>query len=195
VLHSSRVSTVGRAEATLHVDLTGLENVELSFIHRRAPGESAQAMPASFNGAANSDGVAYSIDGGATWKRIASLTGTNSTTTDQPFNIDLSTLAANNGDSLDGIVLIRFQEYDNQPAPTRGHYHDEISITGTPIGAGIPGDVNGDGMVNVADVTMLKGHLEGMVPVLPQPGNADFNGDTNTNQADVDAMVDFIVNN
>jgi hypothetical protein len=193
-LHASRPVIVGRSEATLHLDLSGMTDVELSFLHRRATGESPQAMPASFANASNSDGVAYSVDGGTTWKRVVSLTGINSTTTVQPFNFDLSSIASSNGDSLDGIVLIRFQEYDNQPAPTRGHFHDEVFITANEVGTGLPGDVNDDGFVNVADVTTLMRFLDGLVENLPSDGNADFNADGEVDDEDVSALVDAIVN-
>ncbi|MBQ4366515.1 MAG: hypothetical protein II786_00340, partial [Muribaculaceae bacterium] len=60
----------------------------------------------------------------------------------------------------------------------------------TSADAGIKGDVNGDGEVGVADVTML-------VSLLLEQGeneNSDVNGDGETGVADLTALVAILMN-
>ena len=54
----------------------------------------------------------------------------------------------------------------------------------------LKGDVNGDGTVNVADVTMLVSMILGNMPV---NAAANVNGDTDVNVADVTALVSIIL--
>ena len=57
----------------------------------------------------------------------------------------------------------------------------------------LPGDVNGDGKVNTADVSLLakyvKAHGEGVSIV---PGSGDVNGDGKVNTADVSLLAKFV---
>jgi len=56
----------------------------------------------------------------------------------------------------------------------------------------VPGDVNGDGDINISDVTTLIGYLlEGSGDV--NFDNADFNGDAEINISDVTALIDFLL--
>jgi len=54
----------------------------------------------------------------------------------------------------------------------------------------IPGDVNGDGEVNIADVNAI---IDMILTGNTQP-NGDVNGDTEVNIADVNAVIDIILN-
>ena len=55
----------------------------------------------------------------------------------------------------------------------------------------IPGDVNGDGEVNIADVNALIGLiLEDAGPMNPR---ADVNDDGEVNIADVNALIDLVI--
>src|SRR5439155_15852402 len=83
--------TNSRNELILHVNAQALTNVMLSFVEREDNDED-NAMSASFTGSENSDGVAFSIDG-LNWFRVVSLTGSNSTGTNQTQIFDLSSLA------------------------------------------------------------------------------------------------------
>jgi hypothetical protein len=56
------------------------------------------------------------------------------------------------------------------------------------------GDLNGDGVVNVADVTELAGVIAAGQQGSLDPAVADINGDTVINDADVAALADAIVN-
>ena len=55
----------------------------------------------------------------------------------------------------------------------------------------IPGDVNGDGAVNVTDVTTLVNMILGVVP--KDMARADVNGDGNVNVSDVTTLVNIIL--
>jgi len=72
---------------------------------------------------------------------------------------------------------------------------DDVEIFISSAGAIAPelGDINGDGVVNVADVTALANALaEGLTP--PEEV-ADINGDGVVDEADIQALADMIVNN
>lgn len=56
------------------------------------------------------------------------------------------------------------------------------------------GDVNGDGMVNVTDVTLLVNYILGMDSEGLVFSNADVNGDDIINVADITSLVNFILN-
>ena len=58
-------------------------------------------------------------------------------------------------------------------------------------GGTIPGDVNGDGAVNVTDVTTLVNMILGVVP--KDMARADVNGDGNVNVSDVTTLVNIIL--
>ena len=53
------------------------------------------------------------------------------------------------------------------------------------------GDVNGDGKVNVSDVTMLINMILGITPV--DAARADLNGDTKVNVSDVTSLINIIL--
>ena len=55
------------------------------------------------------------------------------------------------------------------------------------------GDVNGDGVVNIADVTILIDYLLGMEVQTFNGSNADVNGDGSLNIADVTALIDCLL--
>ena len=57
----------------------------------------------------------------------------------------------------------------------------------------LQGDVNGDGMVNIADVTVLIDYLLGNVPEDFDTNAADVNGDSLINIADVTALIDLLL--
>ena len=55
------------------------------------------------------------------------------------------------------------------------------------------GDVNGDGKVNVSDVTTLINMILGTATINKE--RADINGDGKVNVSDVTALIDIIMNN
>lgn len=58
----------------------------------------------------------------------------------------------------------------------------------------LKGDVNGDGMVNVADVTTLVDYILGKTPSPCVEDACDVNEDGNVNVSDVTSLVDIILN-
>lgn len=54
-----------------------------------------------------------------------------------------------------------------------------------------PGDVNGDGRVNVSDVTALINMILGLTPM--DETYADVNGDGRVNVSDVTALINIIL--
>ena len=59
----------------------------------------------------------------------------------------------------------------------------------------LKGDVNGDEVVNIADVTVLIDYLLGNVPQSFNEQAADVNGDSVINIADVTALIDILLGN
>ena len=75
---------------------------------------------------------------------------------------------------VNGTLMINILDYENYVAPPDF----------------IPGDVNGDGLVNISDVTMLVNLLmtEGEMPPA-----ADFNGNGSTDISDVTALINYVM--
>ena len=145
-----------RSEMILHVDLGGATNAVLSFKQKEF-NDLDQAMPATFSGTSNTDGVAMSVDG-INWFRVVSLTGTASQNVTQVFNYNLGEIAAKNGLSLTGDTMIKFQNYGSQAAPNGGFAFDDISVTlaGT-ISGKVYQDANKDGIYQTGEV-LEPGH-------------------------------------
>jgi subtilisin family serine protease len=119
--------------------LRGVEgnSLQLTFSERKLAGEVDEAMPTSFTGSSNSDGVALSVDGGITWYRVADLTTTNATTTYQTKTVDLTNFAAINGLTLGTDVRLKFQQYGTASTSTaiaaqRGRLFDDVIIQAFP---------------------------------------------------------------
>lgn len=116
-------------EAILHVDATNMSNVVLNFAEKES-NDTDNAMPASFSGSGNYDGVAFSVNG-TNWFRLVSLTAANSSSSWKTFSIDLSAAAVAAGVTLGSDVRIKFQQYGTFPFPGAGIAFDDISVTGT----------------------------------------------------------------
>lgn len=110
-----------QSEATLHIDpSSATDDVFVSFdVKHQFPSSSTvfsngsdDPMSSYFFGGENSDGVAFSVDGGNLWFRIVSLTGTQIDTSFKSLKFNLTQLATANGIGLGSDVLIRFQNYD-----------------------------------------------------------------------------------
>ncbi|MDO9548317.1 MAG: M14 family zinc carboxypeptidase [Candidatus Marinimicrobia bacterium] len=64
-------------------------------------------------------------------------------------------------------------------------------ITGTTI----PGDVNADNDINIADVVLIQNYIAGqIVPNETEFNSADWNGDEILNQDDLDRIMQFLLN-
>ena len=72
-------------------------------------------------------------------------------------------------------------------------YGEEVSFTTLPDG--IPGDVDGNGNLNVIDVTLLLRHCMGGAQLTGQALlNADYNGDGSVNVIDVTLLLRRVMN-
>jgi len=79
------------SEAILYTTVTNLSsNLLLTFRETEFANETDQILPTQFFGSANGDGVSLSVDGGTTWYRLVTLTGSASTITYQTFSVNLS---------------------------------------------------------------------------------------------------------
>ena len=64
-------------------------------------------------------------------------------------------------------------------------------ITGTTI----PGDVNGDNDINIADVLLIQNYLTGqIIPDDTEFDRADWNNDGTLNHSDLEAIMQFLLN-
>ncbi len=120
----------GLNEAIVHINAAGKTGVLFSFNEKEFSNETDDAMPASFSGHGNYDGVALSVDG-TTWYRIVSLTGAASLTSFQNESFNLSTIAAGLGLTLTADTRIKFQQYDalSYAVGVHGIAIDDVKVT------------------------------------------------------------------
>lgn len=126
-LDSSAYNVYGLNEMVLTVDLAGQTNVMLDFQEFNFDYQ-LQAMPASFTGSVNADGVAVSGDG-VTWRRLFELP----TSFYGPYaytnrKVNLSAFAASNGLALDAHFKVKFQQYDCYPLTYCGRCFDNVQV-------------------------------------------------------------------
>ncbi|MBT7055179.1 MAG: hypothetical protein HN976_08830, partial [Lentisphaerae bacterium] len=121
--------TKSLAEATLHVNLAGRENVFVSFQAKGLDGSANAYDPMSdlFNGHEQSDGIAISVDGGVTWYKVWSgQVGTDYA--QQEIALD-DLLAASSPDAeYSTDTLIRFQNYGDGMAGVDALFIDNIRV-------------------------------------------------------------------
>ena len=112
-----------------------------------------------------------------------------------------NTIRANNGYELTGIVraidsgqtMLGIAPDDSGHSPVSGKW-ELYMITATEIYlAVVVGDVNEDGMVNIADVTCLIDYLLGSNPQPFNELNADVDHSNAINIADVTALIDILL--
>ena len=119
--------------------------------------------------------------------------------TDEPH-----TVVSNNTTSyyyFGGTDIPRFDLIRTNKTITRGHayvkmkYSDSGGVgtiyTNLSGSAVVPGDVNGDGRVNVSDVSALINMILGITPMDQTAG--DVNGDLRVNVSDVSALINIIL--
>ncbi|MBN2561778.1 MAG: S8 family serine peptidase [Phycisphaerae bacterium] len=142
-MDSTADSSYSLNEVTLAVDLEGNSQVILQY-DWKGFGEESHALPASWTGSAEGDGVAVSVDG-ETWYRIANLfdpgksggdredggdgeRGEARADTYQTVKLDLDAAVAAVGLTYTSTFRIRFQQYDNYPIPSDGIAIDNVQL-------------------------------------------------------------------
>lgn len=121
-------NTYSLNEAELHVDLANLNRVQLSFSSRRFNDENT-ALPATFTGSVNGDGVSLSVDG-VNWIRLIDFSSVATATNLVSHNVNLLSVATAAGITLTSNTRIRFQQYDNHPVGSAGRMFDSIRVRG-----------------------------------------------------------------
>jgi hypothetical protein len=114
-------STYSLNEAILHLNLTGQTNVILSLDHYSIYDEN-NPLTSNFTGHYKGDGIAISIDG-LNWTKISDLTGSSH------ISLDLDLVSLFGGSADLSNVRIKFQQYDNYPAPDDGREFDNIQVS------------------------------------------------------------------
>ncbi|WP_372895415.1 LamG-like jellyroll fold domain-containing protein [Stieleria sp.] len=131
---TSRVTTFGRApnEAIWTVDVTEVASPVLTFQNIDYFDEEDSLLNDSFPGSVNGDGVSISVDDGDTWYRIWGTAAELNQQHDQwlPVTIDLAAVADSLPISIDSVLQIKFQQYDDVAigAGGDGRGFDEIEI-------------------------------------------------------------------
>jgi len=125
VTMDSGSSTFARNEMTLSIDLEGESGV-LLYYDWKSLGDETHALPPTWTGSRDGDGVAISQDG-ETWHLVGNLFGAGSTVY-QTVLVDLSQAAANAGISFNKTFRIRFQQYDNGSIAVDGLAVDNVRI-------------------------------------------------------------------
>jgi hypothetical protein len=112
-------ATYSLNEAILHLNLTGKTSVTLS-LNNYSISDEVNALPPTFSGHYKGDGIAVSIDG-TNWITVSDLSTANIS-----VNLNLVSLFGSGADLSN--VRIKFQQYDNYPAPDDGREFDNILI-------------------------------------------------------------------
>ena len=142
---------------------------------------------ATGGGNVTADGGATITTRGICWSTSQNPTVDGSHTTDGTgtgsFTSSMTGLAAN--------TTYYVRAYATNSAGTA--YGEQVSFTTLPDG--IPGDVDGNGSLNVIDVTLLLRHCMGGTQLTGQALlNADYNGDGSVNVIDVTLLLRAIMN-
>ncbi|MDB6031206.1 MAG: hypothetical protein JWM16_1544, partial [Verrucomicrobiales bacterium] len=127
VLDSAAPNTYSRNELTLTIDLYWFTNVTLSFSAKGFHDEPHGPPPSPFTGGADFDGVAMSTDG-VNWYEIQSLRAL--TTNYTRFSVSMDPFVKSNNLSYTSNFFIRFNQYDDFPAPSDGIAIDDIAVGG-----------------------------------------------------------------
>lgn len=108
-------------EAILHLDLAGQSDVQLRVDHWVLSDEE-HTLPVTFTGHHNGDGGAMSADG-ITWYSLQQDFSTSGTIT-----VDLDDAIGRAGIEYTSNFRIKFQQFDNDPAPDDGRELDNVYV-------------------------------------------------------------------
>ncbi len=124
-------STVGGSNALeemiLTVNLAGRTNVWLTFYHKDISDEH-EVMPDTFTQHTNADGAAISPNG-TNWYAVQQFSDWDDTSSEhEQFAVSLDAQRAKYGLAYNAAFKIKFQHYDNWPAPDDGFGFDDIRV-------------------------------------------------------------------
>lgn len=129
-MDSSLDYNYSRNEATLLVDLSGRQHVQLSFWAKGFNDEGDGPPPSPFPSTGyDFDGVAISADGGTNWYEVQGLRAISGIYTKYVVNLDPVMTA--HGLSYGSNFKIRFNQYDNYGISTDGIAIDDIVVAET----------------------------------------------------------------
>ncbi|MCQ2288257.1 MAG: M6 family metalloprotease domain-containing protein [Muribaculaceae bacterium] len=133
----------------------------------------------------------YSIDGGTTWVKPKSSSG--STPVSISGNTKASTSWALNLLNTQGALFRVQMSAGSKTVPI---YVDDFTIyyNGEPGKPAVKGDVNGDGKVDINDVNVLINIMLGFDSASKYNGRADVNGDSLDDIADVNELLNLMLN-
>ena len=128
VRHLTMDSTGGVAslnEAVLSANLAGRSNVWLRFRHKEF-NDTDNAMPTTFSGHTNADGVAVSVDG-TNWYRAQGLVGADGIRTNyRHFTVRIDSIPG--AAPLATNTRIKFQQYGAAAIPSGGFAFDDVEL-------------------------------------------------------------------
>ncbi|OYW76159.1 MAG: hypothetical protein B7Z37_09995 [Verrucomicrobia bacterium 12-59-8] len=126
-MDSSLDNNYSRNEATLTLDLSGRQHVQLSFWAKAFNDEGDGPPPSPFPSTGyDFDGVAVSADGGNNWYEVQGLRAISGTHT--KYVVDLDPVISAYGLSYGANFKFRFNQYDNYGITTDGIAIDDILV-------------------------------------------------------------------
>ena len=109
-------------------------------------------------------------------------------------NLEGAAWTATGGLKVEGGVVTPTEVGEATLTVTAGDFSNTYSFTVASVPAiTIPGDLNGDGSADVADVNMLINIVLGHISASEAKGNPDLNGDTYVDVADVNALINLVL--
>ncbi|ETR70118.1 MAG: hypothetical protein OMM_03470 [Candidatus Magnetoglobus multicellularis str. Araruama] len=137
-MDNSQDNTDSLNESILHIDLSVVENVRLTFFQKSIARDECTSLPSFFVDHFNGDGVSISNDG-HTWYRLLDSMDLTTDAVGQQYTVNLSDIASaiqasyDENFQLNQYTHIKFQQYGNRSYPSGGREWDNISINGTII--------------------------------------------------------------
>ncbi|MBF0451908.1 MAG: tandem-95 repeat protein, partial [Candidatus Magnetomorum sp.] len=136
-MDSSLDNTDSLNEAILHIDLSSVENIRLTFFQKSIARDICTSLPPLFFNHINGDGVSISNDG-HTWYRLMDSMDLMTDAVGQDYAVNLSDIESaiqtsyDENFHLNQYTQIKFQQYGNRTYPSGGREWDNISVTCTP---------------------------------------------------------------
>ncbi len=130
-----------RNEATLALDLRGMQDARLRFWMKENSDENDAPPSSPFTGGADFDGVAISADG-VTWYEVRPLRSPDVFNDYRPFSVDLDSAIVAAGIDYNSAFQVRFNHFDNSPwSSNDGFAFDLVQVSALPppmLGLNLP---------------------------------------------------------